>query len=272
MDSAHQPFRVLAALTLAAALCACGGDGGDGASADGASMPAADGTPSSGSSGSTNSTGAAGSTGTSGSGGAANVGAGDGTTTSGSSGTTGSAGTGSTAPGTTTIPAAGNLQTTTPPTSYTSGSAGAGAIASLNAARQGAGAGLLVQSTQLDDGRRGDQRSPGLRRRTHRRSPACKRQLPARCCRKPDNLSAGPRRASASTADRDALLTRLTSNPAVQTSAPALSTEANLFNAAPTGPRCLVGRGLRRCRVRPRSGNHRSAPSQTSIPTGPSGR
>jgi uncharacterized protein YkwD len=151
MDSAHQPFRVLAALTLAAALCACGGDGGDGTSADGASMPAADGAPASGSSGSTNSTGAAGSTGTSGAGGAANVGAGDGTTTSGSSGATGSAGTGSTAPGTTTIPAAGNLQTTTPPTSYTSGSAGAGAIASLNAARQGAGAGLLVQSTQLDD-------------------------------------------------------------------------------------------------------------------------
>jgi len=49
------------------------------------------------------------------------------------------------------VPAEGNLQTSIPATSYAVGSAGASAIASLNAARQGAGAGLLVQSTQLDD-------------------------------------------------------------------------------------------------------------------------
>jgi uncharacterized protein YkwD len=147
MFPAHPPFRVLAALTLAIALSACGGDGGDGANADGAILPAAGGTPG-GSSGATNSTGSAGSTSPSGSGGAPNAAAGGSTTTAGSSGSAGSAGTGS--PGTTPIPAAGNLQTAVPTPSYASGSPGASAIASLNAARQGAGAGLLMQSAQLD--------------------------------------------------------------------------------------------------------------------------
>jgi uncharacterized protein YkwD len=154
MTIAHPPSRVLALLTLAAALSACGGDGGDATGTDasnGAAAPAADGASAgSASGGSTNAPGAAGATGSTGSASGTNPSSGGGTTTAGSSGATGSAGGGSSGGGTAAIPAAGTLQTSILPTSYPSGSQGGPTLAAINSARKEAGAGLLNQSTQLD--------------------------------------------------------------------------------------------------------------------------
>lgn len=145
----RQTLLALAVLSIAAALGACGGDGGDAAAAgsgtDATGLPAAGG-------GGTNTGGAGTNTaggGTNPTGGGTNA-AGGGTTTAGGSGGTTSPAAGSAGSAAQVVSPAGTLQTSIAPDSYADGSFGDSALTALNSARQGAGAGVMNQSPQLD--------------------------------------------------------------------------------------------------------------------------
>lgn len=114
MNPSSLTFRTLAAMSLALALSACGSGGG------GTDLPAQR-TPET----------------------AATVPVTGDPTSPGGGGT----GTGSTDP---TVPSGGTLQVNVPDPTYGAGSVAISAFDALNAARRGAGAGPLVQSTQLD--------------------------------------------------------------------------------------------------------------------------
>ncbi|MFO1273079.1 MAG: Ig-like domain-containing protein [Rubrivivax sp.] len=149
MADSRRLLRALGTLTLAAALGACGSGGGDGdAATNGSSAGSGSGSTATAGSGATGSTGSGGSGTTSGTG----SGTGSGSTSSSSvPGTTGGSGGSSPGPAAAAnVSSGGSLQITAPSTTYPGGSDESATWRDLNTARVAAGAGWLVQSTELD--------------------------------------------------------------------------------------------------------------------------
>lgn len=148
MATSRRTFHALTTLLAAAVLCACGGSGGDGdaasAGGDGSSAAAGGGTGA----GSTSAGGSGSSAGSaSGSGAGSGTGTGSGSGSGGAGGSGGSAGSPAAAAN---VPAAGTLQIVAPAANYPGGSTESAAWRDLNMVRVAAGAGWLVQSTELD--------------------------------------------------------------------------------------------------------------------------